>query len=267
MIVFVLFASCIVCSWTGDRQRSRGALPWYHYQCLPHWVRDSKQAPLFVCFGLVESLLCISRADPCLFQQYRCEGFLWKCNWASFNKCSVTFCQRVALCARHYCHVDCPGHADYVKNMITGRTFVDGQLSSEWGSRLLAPILDSGFATNVRGACQMDGGILVISSPDGPMAQTREHILLSKQARATEWEIIKITQHSRRSQHENSWEYLRILMKIASNKRTYCKPARWVCQSLSASWTRWVAFSSYVPASKPRLPSNFWSDAVHFTFH
>jgi len=51
---------------------------------------------------------------------------------------------------RHYCHVDCPGHADYVKNMITG-------------------------------ACQMDGGILVISSPDGPMAQTREHILLSKQ--------------------------------------------------------------------------------------
>merc|ERR1719450_477577 len=51
---------------------------------------------------------------------------------------------------RHYCHVDCPGHADYVKNMITG-------------------------------ACQMDGGVLVISSPDGPMAQTREHILLSKQ--------------------------------------------------------------------------------------
>jgi len=52
--------------------------------------------------------------------------------------------------SRHYCHVDCPGHADYVKNMITG-------------------------------ACQMDGGILVISAPDGPMAQTREHILLSKQ--------------------------------------------------------------------------------------
>merc|ERR1719450_1928033 len=52
--------------------------------------------------------------------------------------------------SRHYCHVDCPGHADYVKNMITG-------------------------------ACQMDGGVLVISSPDGPMAQTREHILLSKQ--------------------------------------------------------------------------------------
>jgi elongation factor Tu len=52
--------------------------------------------------------------------------------------------------SRHYAHVDCPGHADYVKNMITG-------------------------------AAQMDGAILVIASTDGPMAQTREHILLSKQ--------------------------------------------------------------------------------------
>jgi elongation factor Tu len=51
---------------------------------------------------------------------------------------------------RHYAHVDCPGHADYVKNMITG-------------------------------AAQMDGGILVVSSADGPMPQTREHILLSRQ--------------------------------------------------------------------------------------
>ena len=53
--------------------------------------------------------------------------------------------------ARHYAHVDCPGHADYVKNMITG-------------------------------AAQMDGGILVIAATDGPMAQTREHILLARQA-------------------------------------------------------------------------------------
>eukprot|EP00897_Mesotaenium_endlicherianum_P010285 jgi/Mesen1/9285/ME000060S08722 len=51
---------------------------------------------------------------------------------------------------RHYAHVDCPGHADYVKNMITG-------------------------------AAQMDGGILVVSAPDGPMPQTREHILLARQ--------------------------------------------------------------------------------------
>ena len=51
---------------------------------------------------------------------------------------------------RHYAHVDCPGHADYIKNMITG-------------------------------AAQMDGAILVVSAPDGPMPQTREHILLAKQ--------------------------------------------------------------------------------------
>jgi elongation factor Tu len=51
---------------------------------------------------------------------------------------------------RHYAHVDCPGHADYVKNMITG-------------------------------AAQMDGAVLVVSAADGPMPQTREHILLARQ--------------------------------------------------------------------------------------
>ena len=51
---------------------------------------------------------------------------------------------------RHYAHVDCPGHADYVKNMITG-------------------------------AAQMEGAILVVSAVDGPMPQTKEHILLAKQ--------------------------------------------------------------------------------------
>ena len=52
--------------------------------------------------------------------------------------------------SRHYAHVDCPGHADYVKNMITG-------------------------------AAQMDGAILVVSAADGPMPQTREHIVLARQ--------------------------------------------------------------------------------------
>ena len=51
---------------------------------------------------------------------------------------------------RHYAHVDCPGHADYVKNMITG-------------------------------AAQMDGAILVVAGTDGPLAQTREHVLLARQ--------------------------------------------------------------------------------------
>jgi elongation factor Tu len=53
---------------------------------------------------------------------------------------------------RHYAHIDCPGHADYIKNMITG-------------------------------AAQMDGTILVVSAADGPMPQTREHILLARQVR------------------------------------------------------------------------------------
>ncbi|HXG34129.1 MAG TPA: GTP-binding protein, partial [Bryobacteraceae bacterium] len=51
---------------------------------------------------------------------------------------------------RHYAHIDCPGHADYIKNMITG-------------------------------AAQMDGAILVVAAPEGPMPQTREHILLARQ--------------------------------------------------------------------------------------
>ena len=51
---------------------------------------------------------------------------------------------------RHYAHVDCPGHADYIKNMITG-------------------------------AAQMDGAILVVAAPDGPMPQTNEHVLLARQ--------------------------------------------------------------------------------------
>ena len=55
---------------------------------------------------------------------------------------------------RHYAHVDCPGHADYVKNMITG-------------------------------AAQMAGAILVCSATDGPMPQTREHILLARQGECT----------------------------------------------------------------------------------
>ena len=58
--------------------------------------------------------------------------------------------RRVRDDKRHYAHVDCPGHADYIKNMITG-------------------------------AAQMDGAILVVSAADGPMPQTREHILLARQ--------------------------------------------------------------------------------------
>src|SRR5919204_186273 len=61
---------------------------------------------------------------------------------------------------RHYAHVDCPGHADYIKNMITG-------------------------------AAQMDGAILVVSAADGPMPQTREHILLARQVEVPEIVVIR----------------------------------------------------------------------------
>ena len=57
---------------------------------------------------------------------------------------------------RHYAHVDCPGHADYIKNMITG-------------------------------AAQMDGAILVVAATDGPMPQTREHVLLVRQVGVRSW--------------------------------------------------------------------------------
>ena len=69
-----------------------------------------------------------------------------KARGITINTCHVEYETK----PRHYAHVDCPGHADYVKNMITG-------------------------------AAQMDGAILVIAATDGPMAQTREHILLSRQ--------------------------------------------------------------------------------------
>ena len=59
---------------------------------------------------------------------------------------------------RHYAHIDCPGHADFIKNMITG-------------------------------AAQMDGAILVVSAADGPMPQTREHILLARQVNVPSMEM------------------------------------------------------------------------------
>jgi elongation factor Tu len=69
-----------------------------------------------------------------------------KARGVTINTCHVEYQTE----KRHYAHIDCPGHADYIKNMITG-------------------------------AAQMDGAILVVSAPDGPMPQTREHILLARQ--------------------------------------------------------------------------------------
>jgi elongation factor Tu len=77
--------------------------------------------------------------------------------------------------ARHYAHVDCPGHADYIKNMITG-------------------------------AAQMDGAILVVAATDGPMPQTREHILLARQVEgALHRRLPQQGRHGRRSPSCSSW--------------------------------------------------------------
>src|SRR5689334_9590585 len=75
---------------------------------------------------------------------------------------------------RHYAHVDCPGHRDYIKNMITG-------------------------------AAQMDGAILVVSAPDGPMPQTREHVLLARQVEVPAMVVFlnKIDQIDRKSTRLN----------------------------------------------------------------
>ena len=62
----------------------------------------------------------------------------------------ISYCVQYSTAARHYAHTDCPGHADYVKNMVTGTS-------------------------------QMDGAILVVAATDGSMPQTREHLLLAKQ--------------------------------------------------------------------------------------
>lgn len=87
--------------------------------------------------------------------------------------------------ARHYAHVDCPGHADYIKNMITG-------------------------------AAQMDGAILVVAATDGPMPQTREHVLLARQVGVPAW----------------SW---RSTSATWSTTRSSSSSSRWRCASSSPS--------------------------------
>ncbi len=71
----------------------------------------------------------------------------------------------ITISTAHVEHVDCPGHADYVKNMITGAAQMDGAIVKNM----------------ITGAAQMDGAILVVNAADGPMPQTREHILLARQ--------------------------------------------------------------------------------------
>ena len=93
---------------------------------------------------------------------------------------------------RHYAHVDCPGHADYIKNMITG-------------------------------AAQMDGAILVIAASDGPMAQTKEHLLLARQVNVPSV-LVFLTRSTRSTTKSSSsssrWKSVRRWTSTASPETT-----------------------------------------------
>ena len=107
---------------------------------------------------------------------------------------------------RHYAHVDCPGHADYIKNMITG-------------------------------AAQMDGAVLVVSAPDGPMPQTREHILLARQV-----EVPSIVVALNKVDMMDDEELLELVeMEVRELLDTYEFPGDELPSSASAGCAPWKA--------------------------
>jgi len=132
---------------------------------------------------------------------------------------------------RHYAHIDCPGHADYIKNMITG-------------------------------AAQMDGAILVVSAPDGPMPQTREHLLLARQVEVPS--IIVALNKIDAMEDEELLELVEMEMKELLNKYGFpgdevpivrvsalkaleCGCGKKECQWCSGIWKLLDAIDSYIP--------------------
>ena len=140
---------------------------------------------------------------------------------------------------RHYAHVDCPGHADYIKNMITG-------------------------------AAQMDGSILVVSAADGPMPQTREHILLSRQVgvpyivvfmnkidMVDDPELLELVEMEVRellSFYEFPGDDIPVLMGSAL-KALECGCGTRECEWCKHIWELMDAVDSYIPLPKERLTS------------
>ncbi|MGI6452842.1 MAG: elongation factor Tu [Syntrophomonadaceae bacterium] len=133
--------------------------------------------------------------------------------------------------SRHYAHVDCPGHADYIKNMITG-------------------------------AAQMDGSILVVSAADGPMPQTREHILLSRQVgvpyivvfmnkvdMVDDEELLELVEMEVRellSEYEFPGDDIPVI-KGSALKALECGCASRECPNCSKIWELMDAVDSYIP--------------------
>jgi elongation factor Tu len=132
---------------------------------------------------------------------------------------------------RHYAHVDCPGHADYIKNMITG-------------------------------AAQMDGAILVVSAPDGPMPQTREHVLLARQVEVPSMvvalnkidlmedkellELVEVEVRELLTKYQFPGEKTPIV-KISATKVLECGCGKRECQWCGAVWELLDALDNYIP--------------------
>jgi len=132
---------------------------------------------------------------------------------------------------RHYAHVDCPGHADYIKNMITG-------------------------------AAQMDGAILVVSAPDGPMPQTREHILLARQVEVPyivvalnkvdmmdDEELLELVELELR-ELLNKYEFpgdTTPIVRVSALKAGECGCGKRECQWCGGIWNLMDAIDEYIP--------------------
>ena len=143
--------------------------------------------------------------------------------------------------SRHYAHVDCPGHADYVKNMITG-------------------------------AAQMDGAILVVSAADGPMPQTREHVLLARQVNvpsivvfmnkvdqvddAELLELVELEVRELLSQYEFPGEEIPVVRGSAL-KVLECGCGKSECQWCGGIWELMKAVDEYIPTPKRLVDKPF----------
>lgn len=132
---------------------------------------------------------------------------------------------------RHYAHIDCPGHADYIKNMITG-------------------------------AAQMDGAILVVSAPDGPMPQTREHLLLARQVEVPSMvvalnkvdmmddeellELVEVEMRELLSTYNFPGDEIPIV-RVSALKALECGCGQRECQWCGKIWKLMDAVDSYIP--------------------
>ena len=137
---------------------------------------------------------------------------------------------------RHYAHVDCPGHADYIKNMITG-------------------------------AAQMDGAILVVSAPDGPMPQTREHILLARQVEVPRilvalnkvdmmddpelLELVELEVRDLLNQYQFPGDETPII-RVSALKALECGCGKRECEWCSGVWELLDAIDDYIPVPPRR---------------